>query len=94
VQDANYGQLAIGEQVIDGVGRMEDHAQAWSELLAPGAYERRVQQRRELCLDGAEVLLFATGRMPRLLLVLHQQEDLKERSRHRKSRTRRTWRDG
>ncbi len=44
----------FGRQVIDGVGRMEDHAQACAELLAPGAYERRVQQRREFCLDGVE----------------------------------------
>ncbi len=54
MQDANYDQLAIGGQVIDGVGRMEDHAQARAELLAPGAYERRVQQWREFCLDGFE----------------------------------------
>lgn len=54
VQDANYDQLAIGGQVIDGVGGMEDHAQAWAELLAPGPYEGRVQQRREFCLDGFE----------------------------------------
>jgi hypothetical protein len=27
VQDANYDQLVIGGQVIDGVGRMKDHAQ-------------------------------------------------------------------
>ncbi len=53
VQDSHNDQLAIGGQVID-VGRMEDHAQAWAELLAPGGYERRVQQRREFCLDGFE----------------------------------------
>ena len=40
VKDANDDQLAIGGQVIDGVGRMKNHAQAWVKLVAPGADER------------------------------------------------------
>ena len=52
MKDANDDQLAINRQVIDGVGRMENHAQACAELLAPGPDQWRMQEWGEFRFDS------------------------------------------
>jgi hypothetical protein len=54
VKNANDDQLVSNRQVIDGVGRMKNHAQARAELLAPGTDQWRMQKWVEFRFDGLQ----------------------------------------